>query len=473
MHSQRSTFHRVLLPLLGGGLLLALAPAVPAQAPGGGINDQLRADIQKVADLLGQAVEQGAPRNEINQIDRGLQDLLRALGMGQHHKKHHHRRHHHRGAFGGGFGQFADAANNPDPNLLNDAPNGPGQNNAAGNPAPGNAPGAGQGGGHGHKGGAFGAGMMQAGAGPDSTARPERRDRDDRHRHRGAFGGGIHQIHHCREEAPKGAADGTTSTSSGSNGLASGGPSSTKGSFGKGIQTASHCTATGTGKANTGKTAGPTGGKGCLAGAHVGQKGTSLAIAQQGGSPNGTAKGSGAGTGVPAAGKAGKKTGGNLLAGSQGSSKPRPTTAHYRGGFTSISKMQLWGGNPGTHAASKGGTKAGAAAGSTARKGPGTKGASTHMTAAGKGPGTRTGQAASRSGSARAGGTRGGPAHTQAARQSGSKGLSAGGHVGARAGTGRPAARTGASHVAASRSSGRQAGASVGARHTSSSGRKR
>src|SRR5262249_14311204 len=306
-----------ILPLLGGGLLLTLTPSLPAQAPGGGLNGQLVGNIQGVADLLGTAVQQGAPRNEVNQIDRALEDLLRALRFGRHHRHHkrHHHRHHHGGAFGGGLAQFADAANNPDPNLLNDTPN---------NPGPTNAPGAGKGGrhpGHGHKGGAFGAGMMQARTAPDNAA-PDpgavSRDRDDRHHHRGAFGGGVRAVRHCRDEDSQGASTGGrgkgSTTAAGTTGTA---PSPGKGSFCKGLKTASAAPVTRQGSRTTTADSGSTrpGGKNCVAGTRVGQGGAN--------SPRGrllTAPGA-------AAGKVGQQTGGNLVAanGGQGSSKPGPT----------------------------------------------------------------------------------------------------------------------------------------------------
>src|SRR5262249_30797226 len=85
--------------------------AKPPQGPQqgkGGMNAGLMNAIQDVVGLMGQAAQQGN-QQEFNALERALKDLLAALKDEMHHKKkkhhHHHHKHHKGGAFGAGLAQ--------------------------------------------------------------------------------------------------------------------------------------------------------------------------------------------------------------------------------------------------------------------------------------------------------------------------------------------------------------------------------
>ncbi len=148
------------LLLCAGLLLFALPRPASAQGFGGGANGQLLGMMRGMMDMLGTAVEEGAPLGELNAIDPALRELVRAMRRGRHHRRHQH----HRGAFGAGFQQLADAANGNDPN----------QNNAAAD--------------------AGGNGGQGAQAVPPSTPPADGHPRHHHHHGKGAFGAGLVQV---------------------------------------------------------------------------------------------------------------------------------------------------------------------------------------------------------------------------------------------------------------------------------------
>ncbi len=472
----------VLLALMGASVVLALPQAARAQGMGG-LNGQLLGNIQGVAGLLADAVEQGAPRNEINQIDDALRDLVKALRFGD---KHKHRRHHkhHRGPFGAGLGQFANAANGAAGN--NNQANNPGAGNNPANPGANNTPAAGQGGNSGsppHRRGrgAFGAGMSQAGTGPDRGLadrwdRDDRRHDRDRRHHRGAFGDGFRLARHAGDHDGRKGSTGPTST-----GTQTGGRLGGKGAFSVGVNVTVNCCCTDAGKsqANTGNTlAANTGGTGKgskagVAGQGVGTKGTNR--------PGGTAvtanKANNPATGTAAGAKGTAKAGPSSAVGG-----PKSSTAvaqHIRasakgqsasrggakGGAGVLAAANLKGGKGTTATANKSGVRTAAAG----KLGTGKGRTSTGMHTARVGHKTGLGKSGS------AAGQRGGRQGGTMLAQTGHRGMSAGGHIGGRLGGAHAgaSAHRGTARMASAPRGGRLAGGSVGARGNHSSGARR